>query len=228
MSLPAISASVETFFDHDEYCAAVLSADPATRDLEPLITSASDKLAKAVSARTAARRALNRETAVRDFTFSTLTSAVGLLERKARADFDGGERAAGYQRLFSKSPSQLAKTTIETRALVFETFVAEAESEDTPATLAKPVKAVSTAWAGYQAAFKRFTTAHAALAKAREKEAEAKQDNITALRKLDGKLTDRFPDDLRRVRSYSPPAKPARKAQPAPAPAVEQGPAKTG
>lgn len=225
MPLPALSASVESFFDHDEYCAAVLSADPATKDLEPIVTSASDKLGKSVSARTAARRTLNRETAVRDFAFTGLASAVDLFERKARAEFDGGERAAGYQRLFPKSPSQLAKTTIEARAQVFDTFVAEAEGEETPAALAKPVKAVGAAWVGYQAAFKRFTAAHAALAKAREKEAAAKHDNITALRKLDGKLTDRFPDDPKRVRSYSPPAKAAKKQQPAPA---AQAAAKTG
>ena len=219
MPLPPLSASIETFFDYNEYCAAALSADPATRDLEALVVAASDKVAKAVGARTAAKRKVNRETALRDFTFRGMTTAVDTLERKARAEFEGGESAAGYKRLFAKTPSQLGKSTIEARAQIFDAFVAEAESEETPAALGKSVKAVSAAWAGYQSAFKHFTVAQAALAKAREKELAAKTDNLTALRKLEGKLMDRFPDDPRRVRSYSPPPKAVRKpAEPAPSP----------
>lgn len=225
MPLPALSASIETFFDHNEYCAAALSVDPATKDLEPLVIGASEKLNKAVSARTVAKRKVNRDTALRDFKFREMTTEVATLERKARAEFEGGERSVGYRRLFSKTPSQLGKTPIEARGQVFDTFVAQAESEETPAALSRPVKAVVAAWAGYQAAFKRFTLAQAELATAREKEVAAKTDNLTALHKLEGKLTNRFADDLKRVRSYSPPAKVARKqaapAQPSPAPAAQ-------
>ena len=218
MPLPPLSASIETFFDYNEYCAAAVSADPATRDLESLVVAASEKVAKAVGARTAAKRKVNRDTAQRDFTFRGMTTAVDTLECKARAEFEGGETAAGYKRLFARTPSQLGKTTIEARAQVFDAFVAEAESEETPVALVKPVKAMSAAWAGYQSAFKHFTLSQAALAKAREKEVAAKTDNLTALRKLEGKLMDRFPDDLKRVRSYSPPPKPVRKqAEPTPA-----------
>jgi len=207
MPAPAPSASVEDFFEFNEYCAASLEVDPATQDLEPLVVSAGDKLTKAVAARTAAQRLVNRATAHRDYAFGVLTDAVETLERKASGEFALGEDDPGYRRLFPQTPSQLAKTAIEDRTKVFQAFLAVAEDDETPAVLGKPVKAVAAAWSAYAAAARRLETAQNGLTKARGKEAAAKTDNITALRKLEGKLTDRFADKLKRVRGYFPPTK---------------------
>jgi len=85
MPTPAPRASIESFFEFNEYCAAALGADPDARDLEPLLAAANDKLTRAVSARTAAQRAVNRCAALRDFNFRGLMAAVeALVAREPR------------------------------------------------------------------------------------------------------------------------------------------------
>jgi len=212
MPTPAPRASIESFFEFNEYCAAALGADPDARDLEPLLAAANDKLTRAVSARTAAQRAVNRCAALRDFNFRGLMAAVEALERKASAAFDAGEAAPGYQRLFVQTPAQMGRSSLESRADLFGRFLAEAQSAETPASLHRPVKAVALAWSGYQTAARNLGAAHSALAKARDKEEAAKVDNITTLRKLEGRLTDRMPADPKRVRGYFPPTKAAKRA----------------
>src|SRR4051812_9731116 len=100
MPLPPATGSVEIYFDFTEDVAASLNADPDTRSLEAMVVASNRDLAKSVAARTETQRAINRATAVRDFMFRTFMTSVEAFERKARAEFERGEKDAGYQRLF--------------------------------------------------------------------------------------------------------------------------------
>lgn len=220
MPLPPATSSVETYFDYMEYCAAALHADPDTRDLEAMVVKSNQDFGKTVSARNEMHRDVNRATAVRDFMFRTFMSTVEGFERKASAAFEKGEKDPSYQRIFSKTPAMLGKTAIEDRERVFDIFVAEVAKA--PIALAKPAKTVMAAWEAYKPAVKHLVAKQAALAAARAKEHGAKAECMSMLRKLEGKLMDRFPGEPKRVRSYFPPPKSARKTDVVQPPAQEK------
>lgn len=206
MTTPQAKSSVAVYFEINEYTSAGLAADPETADLEPLIAAANEKLGGTVAKRNEGQRGINRAAAKRDYSYGAFIRSAESLERKARGAFPLGEKDPGYKRIFPQSPAALSRLPIEDREPAALKLQERLADEETPAELAKPVAEVNKRWKEYVAAQKAHAAALAGMSKARDKEQAAKAANVIALRKLEAELTKRFADDLKRVRSYFPPA----------------------
>lgn len=206
MPVPAKSTAVEGFIDFDDYCDGALLADPETKHLAKIVQDASRDVEKAEDGRRGEKRKMIRAVALRDFSFRKFLSTVDAFERKARAEFPGGTADKRYKVIFAIPLGKIARLSIESRERILDPFVLACNGSDLPRELEKPGLAVAASWQGYIDATRALGFAESCLAKARDKVDKAKEDNVTALNKLEGELKRLFPSDLPRVRSYFPPA----------------------
>ncbi len=203
MGMPAINATSGALVRDGIYIQALVKADPETRDLADVLAHSQRDLRATMVVRT--EHDTNAIEAGADATFwlGAVRRAIVAFGTKAFGHFLS-RKADGYLRLLPKSPTALGGVVAGQRAATFEKLKKAALDKATPKELQAAAKELADAIDGWSAAVKVEAAMDEQLAQALAAEKKVADGWHTSVRKLRGRLIDRFPRDARRVSSYFP------------------------
>lgn len=193
--------SLDTFFKATNYSSGALDASDGDADLKGPIDAGSAELKTAQQAEHAAGDVESRADAACDKKFLKVKKAVEALYVTEQAFMLIPEGKA-HASIFTKTPAVMGKAKADKRD---EEYRAVINDDTKPEKLPAPMKTVGKrahdTWTDYQKRATALATAGKRRGKAREGVRAAKLKIITELSRLEGKLTDRHPDDLEEVES---------------------------
>lgn len=220
MGMPTLSATSGTLVRDGIYIQALIKADPATADLADVLAHSQADLRAAMATRTEQDTAAIEAGAQADYWLGAVRRAMVVFATKAFGHFLS-RKADGYVRLLPKAATALGGVPAAERVPTFDRLKKAALDKATPKELGPAAKELADTVDAWHAAIKVEGALDEQLAHALVTEKRVADAWHTSVRKLRGRLIDRFPRDARRVSSYFP----RRVATPAkPKAAVEVGP----
>ncbi len=216
MPVPPLATPADHLRRDGVYIQSHLQADPETAALANVLETAQEGLIKAIGGLQPVDTAAIMAAAVADFRLNAVQRAIVAFGTKCFGHF-GSRQDPGYLLVYPVAPSSIAHAAQGERAELVAKLRKAATSSTLPKELAPAAKVLVAAIDEWTAGDAAAATANDALEKANKTVAMAADAWQTAVRKLRGKLIDLFPRDIKRQRSYFPPAKPAKKPPQGPA-----------
>ena len=204
MSLVAERAALAVLIHHLVYCQARCVANPKTQAIAAPLAAALTALLAAVAARNAATNQTMLTSAARDYATEVLTEGLVPIGQMLAAANGGSRTAAGYLRVFHKSPSELAQTPQKDQEQVFAKLVAALQDPQTPKTLNDLVKAFVAHHAVLKTAIATDTAAEQALTQAVANVGTTRASSLDALATADAELRKIFPRQRKKVAAFFP------------------------
>lgn len=203
MPLPALATKSGTLVRDGIYIIANLKADLETADLVEVVAPDQAALKKQMAVRTDTDTTAIEASAVADARLNALKRSIVHLGTRAFG-FYLSRKADGYLRLLPQSPSQIIGLPVAQRTVAFDRLKKAAQAAETPKELGPTVKELVAAYDAFTGAAATDKTADEALRAALALEKKAVDAWHTAVRRLRGRLIDRFPRDSKRVGTYFP------------------------
>lgn len=201
--MAAAEAPSGTIIRELNFAGARTAADPATRGISGPLKAASKKLKTSVADRRDADDGTLDASALFDYALQVVEEGVLALHYSFTGLYKTNKHSEIARVFGKKPPKSLIAAIGKERALeVYGELSKQANDRRTDPKLKDAVKA-------FTALFNNLTTAKAGVVAAGDafdlagdEEAKAKKAGFIALRKTRGQLTDKFPEDLKRVSRY--------------------------